>query len=98
MPSLKFKKVMENFICENCGAEVYGYGYTNHCPKCLHSKHVDVFPGDRLEACGGLMAPVAAHESGGEWSIVHKCLKCGKFKKNKISSRDNFDEVVNISH
>ena len=24
-----------------------GNGYTNHCPKCLWSKHVDINPGDR---------------------------------------------------
>ena len=44
MPSLKFKRKKENFVCENCGAEVKGDGFTNHCPKCLYSKHVDIFP------------------------------------------------------
>lgn len=36
-----FTRVIEDFICENCGTEVKGNGYTNHCPKCLWSKHVD---------------------------------------------------------
>jgi len=42
----KFTKIDENFICENCGKEVSKLGYTcrNHCPSCLHSKHVDVNP------------------------------------------------------
>jgi hypothetical protein len=97
MPSLKFKKKKEDFVCENCGAEVVGDGFTNHCPKCLYSKHVDIFPGDRTADCGGLMKPISAEESGGEWSVVHHCLKCGKEQKNKISSDDNFDEVVKIS-
>lgn len=97
MSSLKFKKKKEDFTCENCGTEVIGDGFTNHCPKCLHSKHVDIFPGDRAENCGGLMKPISAEENGREWSIIHKCQKCGKMQKNKISKQDNFDEVVEIS-
>ena len=97
MPSLKFKKKKEDFVCEQCGAEVKGNGFTNHCPKCLYSKHVDIFPGDRLETCGGLMKPISAEESGGEWSLIHKCQKCGKEQKNKTSKEDDFNEVVEIS-
>lgn len=95
--SSKFKRQIEDFVCEQCGAEVKGDGFTNHCSKCLYSKHVDIFPGDRAESCGGLMKPISADESGGEWSVIHKCLKCGKEQKNKISPLDNFDEVVKIS-
>jgi rubrerythrin len=95
--SSKFKKKIENFVCENCGFEVKGNGFTNHCPNCLYSKHVDIFPGDREEDCKGLMEPVSAEESGGEWSIIHKCKKCGKIQKNKISPDDDFDKVVEIS-
>jgi len=42
----KFTKIDEKFICENCGKEVQKLGYTcrNHCPSCLHSKHVDINP------------------------------------------------------
>jgi Zn finger protein HypA/HybF involved in hydrogenase expression len=95
--SSQFKKKKEDFVCEQCGTEVKGGGFTNHCPKCLYSKHVDIFPGDRLETCGGLMKPISAQESGGEWSIIHQCQKCGKIQKNKISKDDNFDKVVEIS-
>lgn len=92
MPSLKFKKKKEDFVCENCDIEVIGDGFTNHCPKCLYSKHVDIFPGDRLETCDSLMVPIMAEENGGEWSIIHKCQKCGKEQKNKIQKRDDFME------
>jgi hypothetical protein len=95
--SSKFKRKIEDFVCEHCDAMVKGDGFTNHCPKCLYSKHVDIFPGDRIETCTGLMKPISATESGGEWSIIHRCLKCGKEQKNKISKDDNFDEVVKIS-
>ena len=95
--SSKFKRQIENFICKKCGFEVVGNGFTNHCPKCLYSKHVDIFPGDRQESCGGLMKPVSASENGGEWSLIHKCQKCSKIQKNKISKEDDFDRVVEIS-
>lgn len=104
MSDLKFKKNKEDFVCEHCGKEVKGDGFTNHCPNCLYSKHVDVFPGDRAllrenseQACEGLMEPIAAEQKEGEWSLVHKCLKCGKLQKNKISPNDNFDEIIKIS-
>jgi len=50
----KFQKKKEDFKCEKCGREVIGTGYTNHCPDCLWSKHVDVNPGDRQSKCLGL--------------------------------------------
>ncbi|MFQ5584074.1 MAG: RNHCP domain-containing protein [Calditrichia bacterium] len=92
--SKDFKKKVEDFVCENCGEEVVGDGYTNHCPKCLWSNHVDKTPGDRAVTCNGMMRPVRAEENGGEYSIIHRCEKCGYEKKNKISPNDNFDEVL----
>ena len=95
--SEKFKKTVEDFKCENCGEDVDGNGYTNHCPYCLWSKHVDNFPGDRESDCLGMMEPVDAEETGGEWRIIQRCQKCGKIHKNKLSVRDNFDHVVEIN-
>ncbi|MEK7634909.1 MAG: RNHCP domain-containing protein [Patescibacteria group bacterium] len=94
--SSKFKRQIENFVCENCGKKVDGNGYTNHCPHCLWSKHVDIFPGDRAETCGGMMEPVDTEENGGEWHVIQKCGKCGKIHKNKISTNDCFDCLVKI--
>ena len=31
----------EPYICGNCGIEIMGGRYNNHCPKCLWSKHLD---------------------------------------------------------
>ena len=56
--SKKFQRNIENFRCEHCEAFVIGDGYTNHCPQCLWSKHVDINPGDREELCNGMMKPV----------------------------------------
>jgi hypothetical protein len=38
------------FRCEHCQQMVQPVtngSYRNHCPFCLHSKHVDIMPGDR---------------------------------------------------
>lgn len=93
----KFQKKVEDFICENCGKEIKGSGYTNHCPFCLWSKHVDINPGDRAAKCGGMMKPVEVEIKGGEYSIIHQCVKCGYRKKNKTAPNDDFDEIIKIS-
>jgi hypothetical protein len=73
---------------------VKGDGYTNHCPGCLFSKHVDVNPGDRAEECGGLMAPVEVQMKAGEPIIIHQCLKCGFTRPNKLSKGDDYNALV----
>jgi hypothetical protein len=85
LPTKKFKRVIEDFVCENCGTRVEGDGYTNHCPSCLWSKHVDdKNPGDRASTCGGLMQPMEYYAQGNYWIIRHKCLKCGKEMNQKV--------------
>lgn len=88
MKSKKFQKKVEDFGCEHCGTNVVGNGYTNHCPKCLYSKHVDINPGDRLNSCGGMMKPVNIESKSGEFVIIHKCERCGQEKRNKTSPLD----------
>ena len=88
-----FKKNKENFICEKCGAEVFGNGYTNHCPKCLWSKHVDVGPGDRAAVCGGMMKLVKVEMKGAEFILTHECEKCGYRKRNKTAHNDDLSQI-----
>jgi len=93
-----FIKKRENFVCENCGAKVYGNGYTNHCPHCLWSKHVDKeVPGDRASNCHGLMKPVRIEQKNQQIVLIHQCLKCQKITRNKTSSDDNFEKILEIS-
>ncbi len=94
----KFQKRKEDFVCENCGEKVKGSGYTNHCPNCLWSKHVDIFPGDRLEDCAGLMEPIDVEtKKGGTFVIVHKCIKCGEISRVGMSGEDNMQKALEIS-
>ena len=92
-----FQKRKENFVCDNCGHKVTGTGYTNHCPKCLYSKHVDVNPGDRKEICQGLMQPIAVEQKHGEYIILHKCLKCGVLRRNKSVPADDFNKLISLA-
>lgn len=92
-----FQRRKEDFWCEKCGARVSGDGYTNHCPKCLWSKHVDVFPGDRAATCGGLMEPIALLHEGKNDKILHHCARCSYEKKNKVGEGDDFETLLALS-
>lgn len=92
-----FIRKKENFICEHCGHSVSGNGYTNHCPKCLWSKHVDIDPGDREEVCKGMMKPIRLETKGGiATKIIHKCISCGFERPATILSEDNLQEVQKL--
>lgn len=93
----KFTRHIEDFTCEHCGTHVSGNGYTNHCPNCLWSKHVDNNPGDRASNCGGLMRPIGIETKNGEYIIIHKCEKCGKKISQSASENDNINEIIAIS-
>ena len=91
-----FKRNIEDFICENCNEPVKGNGYTNHCPHCLCSKHVDINVGDRENPCKGLMIPIDYVKKNGKEYILHKCTVCGVEKLNKIAPNDNKDILLEI--
>lgn len=78
----------EGFDCVQCGAIVPpapGSAVRNHCPRCLHSLHVDGdVPGDRASDCGGLMAPVQAEQRDGGWRLRQVCARCGHSRWNRL--------------
>jgi hypothetical protein len=92
-----FKRHKEDFTCEHCGGAVAGDGYTNHCPKCLWSKHVDIEPGDRAAACGGLMRPIALEGATPDYVITHSCERCGFKRRNRVQAYDDPTAVVALS-
>ena len=96
MSEKRFQKRIEDFVCEHCGAKTKGGGYTDHCPKCLWSMHVDLNPGDRQSDCGGLMEPVSAETKDGGYIIYYRCLKCGLKHRVKAAPSDNLDEILKI--
>ncbi len=96
MQTPKFQRTKEDFACEHCGAHVVGDGYTNHCPKCLWSKHVDINPGDRAALCSGMMEPVALEGSTPKYLILHRCVSCGFEKRNGVHSADDTAALLAI--
>lgn len=93
----KFTRRIEDFTCEHCGTHVSGNGYTNHCPNCLYSKHVDNNPGDRESNCGGMMRPISVEAKKDYYIITHRCEKCGKEIKQHSAENDNIDAIIAIS-
>lgn len=93
----RFTRNIENFACERCSRAVEGNGFTNHCPTCLHSKHVDENPGDRAASCLGLMEPIAVEQTRGRYVVVHRCLACGAVKRNKAADDDDPRALVAVA-
>jgi len=91
--------INEGFICENCGKKVEKHpewSARNHCPFCLHSKHLDEnFPWDRASNCFWIMQPIWIDYKKNKWYMIkHKCKICKKETLNKISPDDNFLDFI----
>ncbi|MHA1269801.1 MAG: RNHCP domain-containing protein [Candidatus Helarchaeota archaeon] len=92
----KFFRKKEDFYCTNCGTYVIGDGYTNHCPNCLYSLHVDINPGDRASNCKGIMIPIKTEYKNDIFIITHKCLKCGHLSRIKSTDQDNQNLLIKL--
>ncbi len=87
----RFTHNNDRFACENCGFEVPPRkgGCRNHCPRCLASKHVDIFPGDRANGCGGLMDAVDYDLDGKKGLIlIFECRKCRQTLRTMSAYQD----------
>lgn len=92
------KKVVENFVCEKCGARIIGDGYTDHCPNCLWGKHVDYeTPGDRVSDCKGLMEPIRTSFEKGKFRIWYKCTQCSHRFWVREGKNDNRELLVKMN-
>lgn len=95
----RFNMIEEEFVCSNCGKLVHNLGYTarDHCPYCLYSMHVDINPGDRLNECKGLMAPVGIEKCKDTYKVVYKCEKCKEIHKNIMAKDDDINLIIELS-
>jgi len=99
------------FTCKQCQVvvnthpDLSGVNNRNHCPYCLHSKHVDLWrPGDRLSACKGLMLPIGVtlkatkkkYLCQGELMLVHRCVECGAVSINRIAADDLAERIHRV--
>jgi hypothetical protein len=90
----KIQNINDSFICDNCGNAVSpansGTHFRNHCPFCLFSFHIDICTGDRRSGCRGMMEPIGIWAGKKkEWSIIHRCIKCGIIRTNRIAGDDS---------
>ncbi len=95
---MAFVRNREDFICGHCGSSVMGDGYTNHCTKCLWSKHVDVQPGDRAASCGGMMKPVRIEGSTPVYVLIHECQTCKLERRNKVQRQDEPAAIIALAN
>jgi hypothetical protein len=72
---------------------VVGNGYTNHCPRCLWSQHVDVHPGDRASPCRAPMRPIGVDYARDEFVVVHQCARCGVVRRNRAAADDDLSTM-----
>jgi len=93
----RFTRTKEDFICARCGEPVVGTGYTNHCPACLWSRHVDINPGDRAEECRGMMEPVGLLIVGKKQRIKYRCTLCHAERTFDTANNDSANALIELS-
>ena len=94
-----FIKNDNEFNCIICGKKVEKLKYTSrdHCNSCLHSLHVDIFPGDRSNECKGILVPINVIESSKKGQvIIYKCSKCNAEVRNIVEEDDDRETIYKV--
>ena len=94
-----FIKNDNEFNCINCGKKVEKLKYTSrdHCNSCLHSIHIDIFPGDRSNECQGLLVPINVIQNTKKGQvIIYKCNRCGKEVRNIVAEDDDRETIYKV--
>lgn len=95
----KFVKNDQGFVCQVCQTKVEPLKNSSrdHCTHCLCSLHVDNFPGDRQNSCGGILKPVEVeYNSKKGFIIVYECQKCHAKHKNKAAPDDELETLLSV--
>ncbi|GAA2071621.1 RNHCP domain-containing protein [Streptomyces albiaxialis] len=82
------------FTCVRCGLTVTRLDpddrVRNHCPSCLHSRHVTDHVEGGASDCRSRMSPIAiAVLRDGAWMVIHRCTRCDELTSNPVSPDDN---------
>jgi hypothetical protein len=111
--NLRILEKNADFVCMHCGVYVSanpllsGVQNRNHCPSCLHSRHLDLYQaGDRLSACKAPMRPVGltmkhamkkySRPGSGELMLIHLCRDCGAVSINRITADDDVAGIMAV--
>lgn len=109
----KFFEINGDFKCIYChhivsaNSFLSGVIHRNHCPYCLHSRHLDLHQaGDRLSACKSPMEPVGLtvkknsnkyrKDKGGELMLIHRCTGCGSLSINRVAADDDAETILEL--
>ncbi len=107
-----YYETFTDFKCIHCrnlvstNIIVSGVNNRNHCPYCLHSRHLDLYEaGDRLSACKAGMRPIGLtfkqtrkkySPQRGELMLIHLCSECGKVSVNRIAADDDAETIYDV--
>lgn len=65
-------------------------GQRNHCPSCLHSRHVLDQATGGPSTCRGATSPIAiAVPRAGDWRVIHRCARCDELASDSVREDDN---------
>lgn len=90
----------ECFACTHCGQAVSegGTQIRDHCPFCLHGRHVDRVPGDRAADCGGLMKATDFSIEGRSGVVItYACAVCQHTFRVRSHPDDNLPKGLRFS-
>nr|WP_199931447.1 RNHCP domain-containing protein [Streptomyces sp. CB02923] len=84
----------DTFTCVRCGLTVTTLdpagNRRNHCPSCLHSRHVRDAVEGGPSTCRSRMSPIAiAVLRTGDWMVIHRCTRCDELTSSPVSPDDN---------
>ena len=98
MESATFTESNEPFTCIACGLAVppHPSSSRDHCNDCLTGLHVDVFPGDRLNECGGKLRPIGVQTKNRQTRIVYRCETCHEQIFAPVAPDDNEELIASL--
>ncbi|MGD3112057.1 RNHCP domain-containing protein [Streptomyces sp. YGL11-2] len=85
---------VDTFTCAGCGLTVSTFAAAgarrNHCPSCLHSRHVSDHVEGGPSQCHGRMTPIAiAVLRTADWMLIHRCVRCDELTSHPVCADDN---------
>jgi hypothetical protein len=59
---------------------------------------MDITSGDRRSPCKAPMVPIAVWvREDGEWSVLHRCERCGVIRANRIAADDYETSLLKLA-
>ncbi|MEU8521645.1 RNHCP domain-containing protein [Streptomyces sp. NBC_01216] len=94
LPRSSVSRSTSTFTCVRCGLDVAFLGPDrvprDHCPSCLHSRHVQDHVEGGPSGCRSRMAPISiAVLRTGDWAVVHRCARCDELTSSPVRADDN---------